>query len=455
MQPLPPMFDIEGSQSMPRHYHAKPLTVMFCCLIAALLHHSSYEVHGDPQKTESHEKRDVVSRDEVLEIAGRYADHRWQASANNVFHGRDQSGIYVDTPDSSFHKDGFVIGSSNVGIPYKWGGFSSLADFDRGLLNGKFAGHLRKGRSPGSAQAVGVDCSGLVSRCWDLPRKHSTRSLGNFCYRLKSYDDLLPGDILNRFDKHVMIFESFVDPTRNRIAVYEAVYPRVKRNIHSVADLKAQDYVPLRYMPLDERWSSNKLEPVGFQRSTNDKIRFVVSSGRVHLQNLENPVAQARPGEWAKYRFLDGETTYSITRRDENRVVVREQFSRRGKSQFRERCFDQNLFSASSLIASGGFDQDFGEIQVVQSEVIQGECSIGERAFDSVRIRLQLKTSLLTRGIINPVEIDIDCVLSEQVPVNGVIRCRFEVETGRGKTLKTTVRNLELLECSAIASRES
>ena len=125
------------------------------------------------------------------------------------------------------------------------------------------------------------------------------------------------------------------------------------------------------------------------------------------------------------------------------------------RASFGNAPLNRDLLSASSLIASGGFDQDFGEIRVVQSEVTQGECSIGERAFDSVRIRLQLKTSLLTRGIINPVEIDIDCILSEQIPVNGVVRCRFEVETDRGKTSKTTVRNLELLECSAIASRKS
>ncbi len=172
------------------------------------------------------------------------------------------------------------------------------------------------------------------------------------------------------------------------------------------------------------------------------------------MEDLKNPVAQASPGEWAKYRSLDGETTYSITRRDEDRVVVREQFSRRGKSQFRERSFEQDLLLANSLIASGGFDQDFGEIRVGQSEVTQGECSIGERAFDSVRIRLQLKTSLLTRGIINPVEIDIDCILSEQIAVSGVVRCRFEVETDRGETSKTAVRNLELLDCSAIASQK-
>ncbi len=114
----------------------------------------------------------------------------------------------------------------------------------------------------------------------------------------------------------------------------------------------------------------------------------------------------------------------------------------------------RNLLLTSSLIAFGGFDQDFGKIRVVQSEVTQGECSIGERAFDSVRIRLQLKTSLLTRGIINPVAIDIDCILSEQIAVNGVVRCRFEVETDRGETSKTTVRNLELLDCSAIASQK-
>ena len=170
---------------------------------------------------------------------------------------------------------------------------------------------------------------------------------------------------------------------------------------------------------------------------------------------MKNPLAQAHPGEWAKYRLFDGETTCSITRHDEDRVVVREQFSRGGKSQFRERFFEPNLFSASSLMAFGGFDQDFGEIRVVQSDITPGECAIGERAFDSVRIQLQLRTSLLTRGVTDPVEIDIDCILSEQIPVNGVVRCRFEVGAQRGKNSKRAVRSLELLECSAIRTGRS
>ena len=440
---------------MRQNNHRRVRAVRFSCLIVVLLHHSFCELHGETQITESQNELDVVTRDEILAIARRYAEHRWQASADNVLHGPDNSGIYVDTPDSSFRKDGFVVGGPNVGIPYKWGGFSSIAEFDRGLRNGKFAGQLPKGRSPGSAQAVGVDCSGLVSRCWDLPKKHSTRSLGNLCYQLKSYDDLLPGDILNRFDKHVMVFESFVDPTRIRVAVYEAVNPKVKRNVHAVADLKAKNYVPLRYMPLDKRWSGSKLFPVGFQRSTKDNIEFVASSERGRLQDLENPIARARPGEWAKYRLMDGEITYSIAPREENRVVVRERFSRRAKSQFRERSFEQSHSLANSLIASGGFDQDFGNVTVVQSDVTHGECSIGESTFDAVQIRLQLKTSLLTRGITDPVEINVDCISSEQIPVRGVIRCRFEIETRRGKTSKTTVRHVELLECSALASRPS
>ena len=68
----------------------------------------------------------------------------------------------------------------------------------------------------------GVDCSGLVSRSWRLPRKVSTRELAAMSVKLADARDLLPGDVLNKSNGHVLLFVTFTDATRTRARVIEA-----------------------------------------------------------------------------------------------------------------------------------------------------------------------------------------------------------------------------------------
>ncbi|MCP4711255.1 MAG: hypothetical protein GY869_21760 [Planctomycetes bacterium] len=196
-----------------------------------------------------------LKRVEILEIAESFAGHEWQASEANILHGKDPRGVWVDTPDVSFNKDGWQAdGQVNVGVPYEWGGFSSLEEFDVGIAAGKFGGNIPKGRSAGaSGFCVGLDCSGYVSRCWGLRGKQSTRSIGRLCNELDSFDELLPGDIANRYDGHVVIFTEFVDEEHTQMRVYEAAVPKVKESVYEVAMMKERGYVPMRYKKLDER----------------------------------------------------------------------------------------------------------------------------------------------------------------------------------------------------------
>jgi len=61
----------------------------------------------------------TVKRTEVIEIARSYAEHRWQATAANVFHGLDASKIAVETPDGAKGGDGglWIPGQENTGMP--------------------------------------------------------------------------------------------------------------------------------------------------------------------------------------------------------------------------------------------------------------------------------------------------------------------------------------------------
>jgi hypothetical protein len=194
-----------------------------------------------------------LTRTEVLRIAERYATHAWRATADNVHHGPDPDGVQLDTPDAGYREGGWrADGQVNVGIPYQWDGYSTIEEFDRGIADGLAAGHLprsvnRKELPPGSRYAVGVDCSGFISRCWKTDRQYSTRTLPDICVELERFDELLPGDAINRYNSHVMLFVEFTDPTCTRVRTYEAAGTRVQLREHDVARLIEAGYVPLRY----------------------------------------------------------------------------------------------------------------------------------------------------------------------------------------------------------------
>ncbi|MBQ6950219.1 MAG: alpha/beta fold hydrolase [Clostridia bacterium] len=146
----------------------------------------------------------------VLQRAKGFATLPWLAEEKNLFHGEDAMGYRVDTPDaghtgSQYPCAWWKIGE-NRGMPYCWGGWSDEQQFLDGLKQGKYAGNVPEDRPRViSRDCVGMDCSGLVSVCWQLPKKLSTRDLGALCDEI-SYDELQPGDILLKAGSHVMFF---------------------------------------------------------------------------------------------------------------------------------------------------------------------------------------------------------------------------------------------------------
>lgn len=213
-----------------------------------------------------------VNRHAVMETAQAYAEHPWRATAANVFHGLDAHGVRVDTPDAGWWGPGgwYADGRINVGLPYCWGGDSTIEEFDNGIRAGRPGGyHFKKiNRTkekdpPDSSLPVGVDCSGFVSRCWQLYSRRSTYDIGGVCYRLKSYNDLLPGDALNKPYAHIILFAGWADTEHTRIRVFEAGdartndlpqnYERVHEDVYSRAWLLKRGFVALRYRNIVEQ----------------------------------------------------------------------------------------------------------------------------------------------------------------------------------------------------------
>lgn len=201
----------------------------------------------------------TVARAEALKIAESYIQHRWQASAKNLLHGKDVRGIEVHTPDREGGRGAplsecWRVDAENIGVAYKWGGTDTLASFDAGLKAGKAAGDvytLAKRRLDDAAvsdAAVGIDCSGFICRAWKLRKRYSTRSLGEVCLKLPSVSALEPADIMNQPGGHVLLFVKWLDREKKRALFYEsAPFSKTLASERDVGEMISAGFRPLRY----------------------------------------------------------------------------------------------------------------------------------------------------------------------------------------------------------------
>jgi len=200
-----------------------------------------------------------VTRAESLKIAESFIQHRWQASAKNVRHGKDSDGIEIHTPDRpSGHgsplSECWVPNADNTGVAYKWGGNDSPRSFNAGIRAGKAGGDVytlekrRRGDKAVSADAVGIDCSGFIGQCWKLTTRHSTSSLPSICQKLLSPAALEPADIMNTRNGHVLLFVRWLDREKKRAVFYEAApFSKTLASERDVHEMTAAGYTPLRY----------------------------------------------------------------------------------------------------------------------------------------------------------------------------------------------------------------
>ena len=207
----------------------------------------------------------TVSRTEALRIGESYIQHHWQASGRNVLQGKDKKGVEVHTPD---HEGGrgspldecWRVSEENIGVAYKWGGDDTPATFDAGVRAGKAAGDvytLEKRRLDDAAvsdAAVGIDCSGFISRCWKTPKRYSTSSLADVCIKLSSPAALQPADIMNAPRGHVLMFVKWVDPKKKRALFYEAApFSKTRATERDIDELISDGFVPLRYRHIRDK----------------------------------------------------------------------------------------------------------------------------------------------------------------------------------------------------------
>ncbi len=191
-----------------------------------------------------------MNGEKVVEKALSFVEYKWYATKQNILHGRDADGRYVDTPDISWkgkelHCGWWKVNQYNTGIPYSWGNASTLEEFDQGVREGKYAGNVPEDKSRVfSCKSVGVDCSGLLSICWELPERIATKDIPNVAVVVGNLEDTRQGDVFALPGSHVMIFKEFIEDDHTKVRIIDAARStgKVSQRDFQVNDLFERGY---------------------------------------------------------------------------------------------------------------------------------------------------------------------------------------------------------------------
>lgn len=194
--------------------------------------------------------KETIWGQQVIETALQYADYEWGATEQNVLHGTDPDGVPVDTPDVTWRGEvldcgWWKVGEVNKGVAYGWGNASTLAEFEAGLAAGKLAGNVPEDKSRYSSKhSVGVDCSGLLTICWGLPKKIATRDIPKYAEKLDSLEEIRQGDVFAKVGSHVMFFLEFLDEEKERVKNVDSTRSTGKVSVREVkvSELFAKGY---------------------------------------------------------------------------------------------------------------------------------------------------------------------------------------------------------------------
>ena len=99
-------------------------------------------------------------------------------------------------------------------------------------------------RMPVSHHVVGVDCSGLLTVCWGLPKKIATRDIPLYANVVDSIDEICQGDILAKVGSHAMFFIEFADDNQREAWIVDATRStgKVSKRLVSIPRLFENGY---------------------------------------------------------------------------------------------------------------------------------------------------------------------------------------------------------------------
>ncbi|WP_110972515.1 NlpC/P60 family protein [Pseudomonas huaxiensis] len=201
-----------------------------------------------------------VSRQSILKKAREALELKWVMHANNY----SRTGVpNLCNPSANiWHRPSrldALLEKEVTAIPYRWGGYaSSLDTFRQHLSDGRLAGSDCTCRSSNCVYpaATGLDCSGFVSYAWQTGAYYTTRSLPDAKVSAAVlWENLRPGDIVNKSGSHVRLLESTANGPKGRFhtvieSAANASCGGVCRRSYSEAELMQAGYKPLSRLDL-------------------------------------------------------------------------------------------------------------------------------------------------------------------------------------------------------------
>ena len=139
-------------------------------------------------------------------------------------------------------------GSTNTGIPYSQtvNQVRSGKEFKKSLSKMTYS-YQRFGIT---MPRYGNDCSGFESAALGISRK-TTSTLPNCTVKI-SYNDLKPGDIINKAGSHVILFAGWADALKTKMNVYEQTPPKCIFHTVNRSSYEGKGYVARRLPGLDK-----------------------------------------------------------------------------------------------------------------------------------------------------------------------------------------------------------
>lgn len=183
----------------------------------------------------------ATSRDEVMARAKAYAFHPWRCQTANL------------TASCSSAYQSIYQPGDYLGLPYDWGGYMTLSEFDQQISQGYGAGSYPDDGI--LACTSGVDCSGFVSKAWNVG--HFTTSNLNQTSSAIAKADVLPGDAFNLAGTHVVLYSHTL--ANGEPVLFESAGYNVHRNA-SGGWSYISTYTPMR---LNGITGTTALDPLG------------------------------------------------------------------------------------------------------------------------------------------------------------------------------------------------
>ncbi len=174
----------------------------------------------------------AITREQVIQNAKRYANYKWTVRKGNT--------------NSKWNR--WKVGQKVIGVPYNWGGYDTLKEFERKIKEGKIAGDSKKFKDA-KRKFAGVDCSGFVSRALEISQ-HTTLDFKNkeSVFPRIGWENLKPGDIINCRNsktKHVRLFHCFTDG--GRAMYYESTTGNRNYKVVHRSLPRENGYIAMRY----------------------------------------------------------------------------------------------------------------------------------------------------------------------------------------------------------------